>query len=83
MLFEYTRQRGARSPVTDAVTFKVARLKQARTGDVKSLNDGAVDLTDRIDRSYNYHSPRELRWHLAERFGLAPSAIALRESVRA
>ena len=80
MLFEYTRRRGVRSPVTDAATFKVARLRKAPLGLCADSKAQTVDMTDLIDSSYNYHSPRELRWHLAERFGLAPSAVALRES---
>ena len=83
MMFEYTRCRGIRSPVTDAATFKVARLRKAHFGKLDTQNSQAVDLTDMIDQSYNYHSPRELRWHLAERFGLSPSAVALRESASA
>lgn len=83
MMFEYTRRRGVRSPVTDAATFKVARLRKAHFENLDSQNNQTVDLTDMIDQSYNYHSPRELRWHLAERFGLAPSAVALRESASA
>ena len=83
MLFEYTRRRGVRSPVTDATTFKVARLKQ-RIGqgakpEAKAQDGNTIDLSHLIDTSYNYHSPRELRWHLAERFGMAPDAVALRE----
>lgn len=74
MLFEYTRRRGVRSPVTDAATFKVGHLKQTMAHEAET-----VDLSHLIDTSYNYHSPRELRWHLAERFGMAPEAIALRE----
>lgn len=74
MLFEYTRRRGVRSPVTDAATFKVGHLKQTMAHEAKT-----VDLSHLIDTSYNYHSPRELRWHLAERFGMAPEAVALRE----
>lgn len=76
MLFEYTRRRGARSPITDAATFKVGRLKRTLAHDAESH---AIDLSHLIDTSYNYHSPRELRWHLAERFGMAPEAVALRE----
>lgn len=75
MLFQYTRRHGARSPVTDAATFKVARLKQFSTRGIPT-----VDLSHLIDKSYNYHSPRELRWHLAERFGVAPNAVALQEA---
>jgi hypothetical protein len=36
-----------------------------------------------IDRSYNYHSSRELHWHLADRLGLAPNALSLRETIAA
>lgn len=79
MLFEYTRRRGVRSPVTDATTFKVGRLKQRLTEGAKAHGDKTVDLSHLIDTSYNYHSPRELRWHLAERFGMAPESVALRE----
>lgn len=75
MLFEYTRRRGVRSPVTDAPTFKVGRLARAKTAD-----EQAADLSHLIDRSYNYHSPRELHWHLADRLGLAPAAVRLREN---
>lgn len=75
MIFEYTRRRSALSPVTDAATFKVGRLRQTPT-----RGETAVDVSHMIDLSYNYHSPRELRWHLADRLGLAPMAVALRES---
>ena len=74
MLFEYTRRRGVRSPVTDAPTFRVGKLARAKTAD-----QTGADITDLIDRSYNYHSSRELHWHLAERLGLAPTAVKLRE----
>lgn len=84
MLFEYTRRRGVRSPVTDATTFKVGRLKQRlvegnKPEGTRVQDGGTIDLSHLIDTSYNYHSPRELRWHLAERFGMAPEAVALRE----
>ncbi|MDP4021232.1 AsnC family transcriptional regulator [Methylobacterium sp. NEAU 140] len=78
MLFEYTRRRGARSPVTDAPTFRVGRLAKAATAD-----RAGTDLSHLIDRSYNYHSPRELHWHLADRLGLAPGAVTLRETAAA
>jgi len=78
MLFEYTRRRGVRSPVTDAPTFRVGKLARAKTAD-----QTGADLSDLIDRSYNYHSPRELHWHLAERLGLAPAAVKIRETATA
>ena len=76
MQFEFTRRRGTRSPVTDAPTFRVGRLARAETAD-------QADVSHLIDRSYNYHSSRELHWHLAERLGLAPGAMSLREAGRA
>lgn len=75
MHFEYTRHRGVRSPVTDAPTFRVGRLAAA--------GQAGRDMSHLIDRSYNYHSPRELHWHLADRLGLAPGALSLRETVSA
>ncbi|MGU3538547.1 AsnC family transcriptional regulator [Methylobacterium sp. A54F] len=78
MQFEYTRRRSAHSPVTDAATFRVSGLKRATTA-----AQATVDLTHMIDKSYRYHSPRELRWHLAERFGLSPAAVNLREAAHA
>ena len=74
MLFEYTRRRGLRSPVTDAPTFRVGKLAEAR-----NAHQTGADISHLIDRSYNYHSPRELHWHLADRLGLAPAAVSLRE----
>lgn len=62
-----------RSPVTDAPTFKVGRLAKAGQND--------RDVSHLIDRSYNYHSPRELHWHLADRLGLAPTAVSLKEAM--
>jgi len=52
----------------------VDRLKKTAT-----RGSQAMDLSHLIDTSYNYHSARELRWHLADRFGMAPEAVALRE----
>lgn len=75
MQFEYTRHAGARSPVTDAATFRVAALRAGR-----ARGHTGADLSHLIDRSYDYHSPRELRWHLAERLGLAPAAVAVSET---
>lgn len=75
MQFEYTPRHCGRSPVTDAATFRVERLS-------RGTFDGAAqaDISHLIDRSYDYHSPRELRWHLAQRLGLAPAAVRLNET---
>ena len=55
----------------DGDTFTVARLLAA---------DGAAkrDVSHLIDRSYPYHSLRELRWHLAERFSLPVKGVEVR-----
>ncbi|GJE17542.1 AsnC family transcriptional regulator [Methylobacterium marchantiae] len=80
MLFEYTRRRGARSPITDAATFKVGKLKQMTSREAQDIAARDIDFSHLIDTSYNYHSPRELRWHLAERLGVTPDAVAVREN---
>jgi hypothetical protein len=35
------------------------------------------DISHLLDKTYMYHSARELRWHLADRFGLSAKAIEL------
>ncbi len=74
MTFEFQRHVGAISPVTNAATFRVGSLvdRQGR--------NASADLSHLIDRSYEYHSPRELRWHLADRLGLAPGSVQLEEA---
>ncbi|WP_232630855.1 AsnC family transcriptional regulator [Methylobacterium sp. Leaf118] len=74
MHFEFRRHVSAISPVTDSVTFRVDRLFET------AAQNTSADLSHLIDPSYEYHSPRELRWHLADRLGLAPKAVRLREA---
>ncbi|MGY2051906.1 AsnC family transcriptional regulator [Methylobacterium sp. JK268] len=74
MLFEFTRRSGAPTVFNDGATFHVDQISRFGEG------AGAIDVSHLIDRSYGYHSPRELRWHLAERFGLTPNGVALREA---
>ncbi len=45
----------------DSATFRVARLWSQEAG-------SSTELSHMIDRTYDYNSVRELRWHLAERF---------------
>jgi hypothetical protein len=78
MNFEFSRRRSVRSPVTDAPTFRVGRLATAGQSD-----RAGRDMSHLIDRSYNYHSPRELHWHLADRLGLAPGSVSVRETAAA
>ena len=74
MKFEFRRQDGAISPVTNAATFRVGSLvdTQARSPQ--------ADLSHLIDASYEYHSPRELRWHLADRLGVTPAVVGLQDA---
>lgn len=73
MFIEYSRRKSAPSPVTGDATFRVRQLSTGR-------RQGRTDLSHLIDLSYNYQSPRELRWHLADRLGLSPTSVSLREA---
>lgn len=73
MFIEYTRRKGARSPVTGDATFRVRHLTTGCSG-------SRTDLSHLIDLTYNYQSPRELRWHLADRLGVAPAGVSLSEA---
>ncbi|MDJ1157941.1 hypothetical protein QNA08_06800 [Chelatococcus sp. SYSU_G07232] len=53
--------------------FQVERLFTGRPGEL-------IDVSHLIDRSYDYHSVRELHWHLAERFGLPVQHVAVRRA---
>jgi hypothetical protein len=70
MHFTFTPKRGF-GMAADARTFQVERLLRNQPG-------AARDVSHLIDRTYHYHSPKELLWHLAERFGLPVQAVTLR-----
>jgi hypothetical protein len=38
---------------------------------------GEREISHLLDRSYQYRSPRELQWHLADRFGRDATSIDL------
>jgi hypothetical protein len=58
--------------------FRIGRLTEIRSRDIEDVRHGAVkDVTHLVDRTYDYASSRELRWHLAERFELPPEAVTL------
>jgi hypothetical protein len=50
--------------------FRIKRLAEVRPDEIR-------DLTATMDRTYDYASARELRWHLADRFGLNPDRLVL------
>lgn len=66
--FTYSPARVRRT--RDGARFRIGRLTAMKSGIVD-------DLSHLVDRTYDYASPRELRWHLAERFGLAVEAVTL------
>ncbi len=55
----------------EGLRFRINRLTAIRPGDEN-------DVTHLFDRTYDYASPRELRWHLAERFKLPVDRVTLR-----
>jgi hypothetical protein len=48
-----------------------------RVGRLVETTNANVDISHLIDRTYDYASTRELRWHLAERFGTSPDRLML------
>jgi hypothetical protein len=71
MHFSYVPTSISDPSAADAATFRIGRLVAERAGE-------ATDVSHLIDCSYGYHSPRELKWHLADRFGLPVHAVVLR-----
>jgi len=54
----------------EGTRFRIGRLTAIRSGD-------AHDVSHLVDRTYDYASKRELRWHLAERFAMPVGAVTL------
>ena len=72
MNFAFTR-RSISGRSTSPARFRVERLTHGKTGT-------EVDVSHLIDRTYDYHSARELHWHLADRFGLAVQDVTLQSA---
>jgi hypothetical protein len=69
MNFKFSPKR-ARPAHADGAAFRINRLWASQ--------DGAEnEISHLVDRSYPYQSARELRWHLADRFGLAVDSVRL------
>jgi hypothetical protein len=67
-----------------------SRIRETRSGPrfrvgrlIDTAGPKARDVTHLIDRTYDYASTRELRWHLAERFGIEPSSLVLERRLAA
>ena len=74
MTFTFTSRPSRRNPVTDAATFRVARLWTDEVGGKRR------EVSHLVDRSYPYQSLRELRWHLAERFAKPVETLDIRRA---
>jgi hypothetical protein len=64
----------------EAPTFTIARLWKGRPAKATPDEDAPVtstEISSAFDRSYHYQSEQELRWHLAERFGVPVETVAL------
>jgi hypothetical protein len=73
MNFRTMIKRSSRSAGADVPTFTVNRLITEKAG-------SETDVSHMIDRTYRYQSMRELRWHLADRFGLEVASVEVRPS---
>lgn len=69
--FIFQPGRPRRAHGAEPTSFRVDRLWSG---------DRATELSHLIDRTYDYASARELRWHLAARFSHAPAALTLRRA---
>jgi hypothetical protein len=70
MKFTFTPKLRRSRPGSEERTFTIHRLW-------KEEAERATEITHLFDRSYGYHSPRELAWHLADRFAVPASAVKL------
>ncbi len=70
MNFRFTPKRGRQRPGNEEVTFTIGRLWADQ-------DNGMVEVTHLLDRTYRYRSARELQWHLADRFELPKESVRL------
>ncbi len=66
----FTFSSSCHDAAVEPATFQVRQIWQ-------QVDDGHQDVSHLIDRSYRYHSVRELRWHLADRFSRPIRSLAL------
>ena len=70
MNFTLTMRRARKSRRHETRTFTIGRLWH---------HDGEqeTEVSHLLDRTYRYHSLRELSWHLADRFSLPVGQVAV------
>lgn len=70
MNFTFISTTDCQPTLNDTETFQVERIWKQRA-------DERLDVSHLIDRTYRYHSVRELRWHLADRFSSPVRSLSL------
>jgi hypothetical protein len=68
--FTFTPNAESRSDTTETKTFQVQQIWRQQAQE-------RLDVSHLIDRTYRYHSVRELRWHLADRFASPVRSLSL------
>src|SRR5438477_5442966 len=69
--FQLSMRRARKSRRHDTRTFTIDRL-------LRRDGEQATDVSHLLDRTYHYHSLRELAWHLADRFSLPVEQVEVR-----
>lgn len=71
-------------PTVETVHYTPVRIRQTANGPrfrvgrlVRQAGGTRDDISRIIDRTYDYASVRELRWHLADRLGHCPADVRL------
>ncbi len=70
MHFTFSSQSTSPTPAIEPPTFQVRQIWQR-------IDHESREVSHLIDRTYRYHSVRELHWHLADRFSRPVHALAL------
>ena len=70
MKFRFIPRHRRSRPGFEERTFTIHRLW-------KEEAERATEITHLFDRTYGYHSPRELAWHLADRYAVPPQSVEL------
>ncbi|KMO30209.1 hypothetical protein ACQVP2_19185 [Methylobacterium aquaticum] len=72
MHFTFISQSPSPAQAIEPPTFQVRQIWQ-------QVEDESREVSHLIDRTYRYHSVRELHWHLADRFSRPIHSLALRQ----
>ncbi|KMO44785.1 hypothetical protein VQ03_01250 [Methylobacterium tarhaniae] len=70
MNFTFSSHPAAPGAAIEPATFQVQQIWQ-------QVDDESREVSHLIDRTYRYHSVRELHWHLADRFSRPIRSLAL------